>query len=85
MLAEFRYEVEDPEPESPTAESRYLLPPSAVIALPPPAIAAGPPPPEAIIKKGKKVLALYPQTSTFYEADVVEGPGRGREYTDNFW
>ena len=62
----FRYEVQDPEPdESGTGGQTYKATASALIAIPGP---------DAILPDfpvGKLVLARYPETTTFYRAEVT--------------
>ncbi|KAI9812893.1 MAG: SAGA HAT/Core module component [Pycnora praestabilis] len=61
-----RYEVQDPEPDDTGAPGQiYKTSAAALIPIP----AAGSPLPE--FPKGKQVLARYPETTTFYRAEVV--------------
>ena len=66
MLSLFRYEVQDPEPdENGTPGDVYRTSAAALIAIPP----QGTPLPDYPI--GKVVLARYPETTTFYRAEVM--------------
>ena len=61
-----RYEVRDPEPdENGTQGDVYRTSAAALIAIPPP----GTPLPDYPV--GKVVLARYPETTTFYRAEVM--------------
>lgn len=55
--------------DSPEYRKRYKFSKSNVIALPDAETVNS-----RRIKKGRRVLALYPDTSCFYEAKVLDGP-----------
>lgn len=61
------YEVQDPEPDSETGAPGHIYRAASValIAIPPPSA----PLPEYSV--GKTVLARYPETTTFYRAEVT--------------
>ncbi|KAI9664387.1 MAG: SAGA HAT/Core module component [Alyxoria varia] len=61
-----RYEIQDPEPnESGEMPPPYKAAVAQLVQIPPPGSVL----PD--IPKGKQVLALYPQTTTFYKAELV--------------
>ena len=65
-LQKFRYEVQDPEPdENGTPGDTYRAAATALIAIPPRSASLPEFPPRKI------VLARYPETTTFYRAEVV--------------
>lgn len=59
-----RYEVRDPYPDPNTVETTYKSSASQMVPIPVASAHLGD------YEKGRRVLALYPQTSTFYRADV---------------
>lgn len=62
----FSYEVQDPEPdESGAPGDIYKASAAALIAIPPPGTVL------ADYSVGKHVLARYPETTTFYRAEVT--------------
>lgn len=62
----YRYEVQDPEPDENGAPGQvYKTTATALIAIPSPDAALPEFPP------GKAVLARYPETTTFYRAEVT--------------
>lgn len=68
-----RYKCLDVEPEESSKQKEYKTFASAMIPIPSEGQAAGLPRPE----NGKTVLALYPQTTAFYAADVVSTETEG--------
>jgi len=60
-----RYEVEDPEPDQEGGHAKYKASASALIPVP--KESAGLP----VYPVGKQVLARYPETTTFYRAEVM--------------
>ena len=65
-----RYEVQDPEPDENGQPGQvYKTSASALIAIP------GPETPLPSFPIGKAVLARYPETTTFYRAEIV-GTGK---------
>lgn len=64
-----RYKVQDAEPESGETPPIFTTTADSLIAIP--SSSAGLP----ALQKGKSVLAKYPETSTFYRAEVV-GTGK---------
>lgn len=71
-----RYDVQDPYPDHPVAEGEIVIHRSSASSM-------VPIPPEGAnlqdYEVGKRVLALYPATSTFYHADVVEMLDNGKK------
>ncbi|CAG8958409.1 hypothetical protein HYFRA_00011086 [Hymenoscyphus fraxineus] len=59
-----RYEVRDPYPDPNTVETTYKSSASQMVPIPVASAHLGD------YEPGRRVLALYPQTSTFYRADV---------------
>ncbi|RDL38934.1 uncharacterized protein BP5553_03274 [Venustampulla echinocandica] len=59
-----RYEVRDPYPDDKTLDTVYKSSASQMVPIPPPGSKL------EDYEVGKRVLALYPTTSTFYRADV---------------
>ncbi|KAG9228430.1 SGF29 tudor-like domain-containing protein [Amylocarpus encephaloides] len=68
-----RYEVRDPYPDDPTMETIYKSSASQMVPIPPPNAKL------EDYEVGKRVLALYPSTSTFYRADVKRMVEGGKE------
>ena len=63
--SQIRYEVQDPEPDENGAPGQiYKTTAAALIAIP------GPDAPLPDFPIGKQVLARYPETTTFYRAEV---------------
>lgn len=60
-----RFEVEDPEPDDAGGHMKYTAQRHALIPIP--RDSAGLPP----YPNGKQVLARYPETTTFYRAEVI--------------
>jgi len=66
LILQHRYEVQDPEPDESGAPGQiYKTSAAALIAIPLPDAAL----PDYAV--GKQVLARYPETTTFYRADVT--------------
>jgi len=66
LILQHRYEVQDPEPDESGAPGQiYKTSSAALIAIPLPDAAL----PDYPV--GKQVLARYPETTTFYRADVT--------------
>lgn len=59
-----RYKVQDPFPDEGKPSKEYMSSASSMAPIPPPTAILGP------YEVGKRVLALYPETTTFYRADV---------------
>ncbi|TGZ82970.1 hypothetical protein EX30DRAFT_339219 [Ascodesmis nigricans] len=60
-----RYEVQDPEPDEAGGHGKYRALASALIPIPKDSAGLAPYP------NGKQVLARYPETTTFYKAEVI--------------
>lgn len=66
-----RYKVQDADPDlTPDQRAEYRMHPSSMILIPEPGVSL----PD--LEKGKTVLALYPDSTTFYKAEVIgkDGP-----------
>lgn len=67
-----RYEILDTEPEPDTVPE--TVSPLSLVAIPPPGTAVHE------IVKNQQVFALYPETSTFYRAEVVSIKGTKKDH-----
>ena len=68
----YRYEILDTEPEPDTTPERVS--PQSLVPIPPPGAAVHE------VSKGQQVFALYPETSTFYKAEVVNMKGTEKDH-----